>query len=61
MGLVTRLTDYLSQALLITVSAPTSTSKVKILELCNPTQAVELKYTGTLSFRWHFKWEEYVV
>ncbi|TFK39976.1 hypothetical protein BDQ12DRAFT_681557 [Crucibulum laeve] len=51
--------DPMSEALLITASAPSTTSKVKILELHNPTSVVELKYTGTLSFRWAFKWEEH--
>jgi hypothetical protein len=50
----------MSESLLITATAPSSTSKVKILELCNPTSVVELKYTGTISFRWGFKWEESV-
>lgn len=51
--------DPPSESLLVRVSAPASTSKVKTLELCNPTSVVELKYTGTLSFRWSFKWEEH--
>ncbi|KAJ8520284.1 hypothetical protein ONZ45_g2866 [Pleurotus djamor] len=51
--------DPSSESLLITVTAPASTSKAKVLELCNPTQIVELKYTGTLSFRWNFKWGEH--
>ncbi|KXN86622.1 hypothetical protein AN958_09926 [Leucoagaricus sp. SymC.cos] len=50
--------DPLSESLLITATAPSPTSKVKILELSNPTQVVELKYTGTISFRWGFKWED---
>lgn len=52
--------DPMSESLLVTVTAPASTSKVKVLELCNPTKIVELKYTGTLSFKWSFQWEEYV-
>ncbi|KAL1743221.1 hypothetical protein HDZ31DRAFT_74988 [Schizophyllum fasciatum] len=51
--------DPMSESLLVKVSAPASTSKTKVLELCNPTSVVELKYTGTLSFRWSFKWEEH--
>ncbi|KAL0955120.1 hypothetical protein HGRIS_004035 [Hohenbuehelia grisea] len=51
--------DFASASLLIKAIAPSSTSKVKTLELCNPTSVVELKYTGTLSFRWSFKWEEH--
>jgi len=42
-----------------TATAPSASSKIKFLELCNPTKTVELKYTGTLSFRWSFKWEEH--
>ncbi|KAG6857431.1 hypothetical protein H0H87_003498 [Tephrocybe sp. NHM501043] len=51
--------DPISQSLLITASAPMATSKAKTLELYNPTILVDLKYTGTLSFRWNFKWEEH--
>ncbi|PPQ90776.1 hypothetical protein CVT25_010165 [Psilocybe cyanescens] len=51
--------DPMSESLLATASALSPTSKVKTLELCNPTSVVELKYTGTLSFRWAFKWEEH--
>ena len=50
--------DPMSDSLLATAAAPTATSKFKTVELCNPTSIVELKYTGTLSFRWAFKWEE---
>jgi len=53
--------DPLSESLLVTATAPSATSKTKILELKNPTQIVELKYTGTISFRWNFKWEESVL
>ncbi|KAL9713695.1 hypothetical protein Ac2012v2_003306 [Leucoagaricus gongylophorus] len=49
--------DPLSESLLVTATAPSATSKTKILELKNPTQIVELKYTGTISFKWGFKWE----
>ncbi|KAF9462900.1 hypothetical protein BDZ94DRAFT_1164867 [Collybia nuda] len=55
----TEVYDPLSESLLITATAPTATSKYKTLELCNPTIIVELKYTGTLSFRWSFKWEDH--
>jgi hypothetical protein len=51
--------DPMSESLLITASAPSATSKHKTLELYNPTLALELKYTGTLTFRWGFKWEEH--
>ena len=50
--------DPMSESLLVKVSAPATTSKTKVLELCNPTSIVELKYTGTLSFRWSLKGEE---
>ena len=50
--------DPMSESLLATAAAPSATSKFKTVELCNPTSIVELKYTGTLSFRWAFKWEE---
>ncbi|KAI9573767.1 hypothetical protein HD554DRAFT_2166541 [Boletus coccyginus] len=49
--------DPLSEALLASATAPSATSKHKTLELYNPSNVVELKYTGTLSFRWSFKWE----
>ncbi|KAG5647919.1 hypothetical protein DXG03_007843 [Asterophora parasitica] len=51
--------DPISQSLLITATSPTVTGKAKTLELYNPTILVDLKYTGTLSFRWGFKWEEH--
>jgi hypothetical protein len=50
--------DPMSESLLATAAAPAAISKFKTIELCNPTSIVELKYTGTLSFRWSFKWEE---
>ncbi|KAJ6497837.1 hypothetical protein C8R45DRAFT_984411 [Mycena sanguinolenta] len=55
----TEVYDPLSEALLVTATAPSASSKIKFLELCNPTKTVELKYTGTLSFKWSFKWEEH--
>ncbi|KAJ7251826.1 hypothetical protein B0H12DRAFT_1119012 [Mycena haematopus] len=55
----TEVYDPLSEALLVTVTAPSASSKIKFLELCNPTKTVELKYTGTLSFKWSFKWEDH--
>ncbi|KAI0742057.1 hypothetical protein C8Q80DRAFT_1274377 [Daedaleopsis nitida] len=51
--------DPLSESLLATVSAPSPTSKHKTLQLYNPDIIVELKYTGTISFRWGFKWEDH--
>ena len=53
--------DPLSEALLASATAPSATTKHKTLELYNPSNVVELKYTGTLTFRWSFKWETYVV
>ncbi|KAI0316520.1 hypothetical protein OF83DRAFT_1060194 [Amylostereum chailletii] len=51
--------DPLSQALLATASGPAATSKVKVIELHNPSHVVELKSVGTLSFKWAFKWEDH--
>ncbi|PPR03224.1 hypothetical protein CVT26_008072 [Gymnopilus dilepis] len=51
--------DPMSESLLATATSPVPTSKVKTLELYNPTSVVELKYSGTLSFRWSFKWENH--
>lgn len=53
--------DPLSEALLASATSPSATSKHKTLALYNPAHVVELKYTGTLSFRWAFTWETYVV
>ncbi|KAF8347723.1 hypothetical protein F5887DRAFT_1258289 [Amanita rubescens] len=51
--------DPTSEALLATAAGPSSSSKHKTLELYNPTLVIELKYTGTLFFRWSFKWEDH--
>ncbi|KAF5351540.1 hypothetical protein D9758_007242 [Tetrapyrgos nigripes] len=51
--------DFTSQSLLAIATAPSATSKTKMLELYNPTKNIELKYTGKLSFKWSFKWEEH--
>ncbi|KAF7321450.1 hypothetical protein MKEN_00665500 [Mycena kentingensis (nom. inval.)] len=51
--------DPLSQALLATATAPSPTSKTKVLELINPSATVELRYTGTISFRWSFSFEDH--
>lgn len=48
--------DPITQSLLATASAPTTTSKSKTLTLHNPTQEVLLKSTGTLTFKWAFEW-----
>ena len=49
--------DPHSGSLLASVTAPSATSKHKTIELHNPSKIVELKYTGTLSFKWKFAWE----
>ncbi|KAI0039054.1 hypothetical protein FA95DRAFT_1567372 [Auriscalpium vulgare] len=51
--------DPTTQALLASATAPSAASKSKIVELHNPSQVVELKSIGTLSFKWSFKWEEH--
>jgi hypothetical protein len=51
--------DPTSESLLAIATAPSATTKFKTVELCNPTSIVELKHTGTMSFRWSFKWEEH--
>ncbi|OBZ65263.1 hypothetical protein A0H81_14779 [Grifola frondosa] len=51
--------DPVSDSLLATATAPNATSKHKTLQLYNPDIVVELKYTGTISFRWSFTWEEH--
>ncbi|KAF9244642.1 hypothetical protein BU15DRAFT_86013 [Melanogaster broomeanus] len=51
--------EPLSGALLASATAPSATTKHKTLELYNPSKVVELKYTGTLTFRWSFKWEDH--
>ena len=50
----------MSQSLLASATAPHATSKHKTIELYNPSQVVEFKSTGTLTFRWSFSWEESV-
>ncbi|KAI0628208.1 hypothetical protein C8Q77DRAFT_1068400 [Trametes polyzona] len=51
--------DPLSESVLATVTAPSATSKHKTLQLYNPDLVVELKYTGTIHFKWGFKWEDH--
>ncbi|KAF7315274.1 hypothetical protein MIND_00041800 [Mycena indigotica] len=51
--------DPHSEALLVSVTAPSATSKAKVLELSNPSATVDLKSVGTLTFRWSFKWEDH--
>ncbi|KAH7913056.1 hypothetical protein BJ138DRAFT_1111787 [Hygrophoropsis aurantiaca] len=51
--------EPVSESLLVSATAPSATSKHKTLELYNPAHVVELKYTGTLTFRWSFQWEEH--
>jgi hypothetical protein len=52
--------DPMSQSLLASATAPSSTSKHKTIELYNPSHVVEFKSTGTLTFRWCFSLEESV-
>ncbi|QRV88898.1 hypothetical protein RhiJN_16916 [Ceratobasidium sp. AG-Ba] len=51
--------DPLSDSLLATVTAANATSKNKVIELHNPTIKIELNFTGRLSFKWEFKWEDH--
>ncbi|KAL4066053.1 hypothetical protein J3A83DRAFT_4048186, partial [Scleroderma citrinum] len=51
--------EPVSGSLLACMTAPGATSKHKTMELYNPTKVVELKFTGTLTFKWSFKWEEH--
>ena len=53
------LIDPFSESLLATVTSPSAVSKTKMIELYNPTSNVEMRYTGALSFKWSFKWEEW--
>ncbi|KAI0085851.1 hypothetical protein BDY19DRAFT_964703 [Irpex rosettiformis] len=51
--------EPLSGSLLASVTAQSPTSKVKVIELHNPSHTVELRYTGTLTFKWRFEWEQH--
>ncbi|KAG8748407.1 hypothetical protein FRC10_005954 [Ceratobasidium sp. 414] len=51
--------DPLSDSLLATVTAANATSKNKVIELHNPTIKIDLNFTGRLSFKWEFKWEDH--
>ncbi|KAG0705609.1 hypothetical protein DFH29DRAFT_872952 [Suillus ampliporus] len=51
--------EPISDSLLASATSPSATSKHKTVELYNPSKVIELKYTGTLTFRWSFKWEEH--
>lgn len=51
--------DPISESLLASATSPSATSKHKTVELYNPSKVIELKYTGTLTFRWSFKWEQH--
>ncbi|KAG1864885.1 hypothetical protein F4604DRAFT_1014814 [Suillus subluteus] len=51
--------DPISESLLASATSPSVTSKHKTIELYNPSKVIEMKYTGTLTFRWSFKWEEH--
>jgi hypothetical protein len=54
-----QLVDPLSQAIFAAATSPSPTSKSKTIELYNPPAVVELRYTGTISFKWGFKWEDH--
>ncbi|PFH51927.1 hypothetical protein AMATHDRAFT_46710 [Amanita thiersii Skay4041] len=51
--------DPMSEALLATATGSSNNSKHKTLELHNPSTMLDLKFTGTLSFKWTFKWEDH--
>ncbi|EMD38768.1 hypothetical protein CERSUDRAFT_92805 [Gelatoporia subvermispora B] len=51
--------DPVSESLLASATAPSATTKHKTIQLHNPDSVVELRYTGTLTFKWSFKWEEH--
>ncbi|KAI0060235.1 hypothetical protein BV25DRAFT_1871265 [Artomyces pyxidatus] len=51
--------DPLSEALLASATSPSASSKHKTVELYNPSQVIELKSVGTLSFKWSFRWEDH--
>lgn len=52
--------DPLSDSLLSTLSAqPKEASKKRTISLYNPDIHVPLNFTGTMSFRWQFAWEEH--
>ncbi|KAK7466359.1 hypothetical protein VKT23_005086 [Stygiomarasmius scandens] len=51
--------DFASQSLLAIATSPSPASKIKMVELYNPTINIELKSTGLLSFKWSFQWEEH--
>ncbi|TFK52060.1 hypothetical protein OE88DRAFT_1658838 [Heliocybe sulcata] len=53
------LLDPLSESVLSTATAPSPQNKHKTVELYNPNLAIDLKYSGTLSTKWKFKWEEH--
>lgn len=51
--------DPILGSLLATATAPSATSKHKTIEIHNPPRVVELKYTGTMSFKWRFNWDDH--
>lgn len=53
------LLDPSTHATLSTTTSPSPTSKSKTIELFNPPAVIELRYTGTLSFRWKFTWGDH--
>ncbi|KDQ13076.1 hypothetical protein BOTBODRAFT_133991 [Botryobasidium botryosum FD-172 SS1] len=51
--------DPHSESLLATVSATAPTSKQKTIELHNPSAAIQFSFTGKISFKWIFEWEDH--
>jgi len=51
--------DPHSESLLATVSATAPTSKQKTIELHNPSAAIQFSFTGKISFKWNFDWEDH--
>ncbi|KZT59885.1 hypothetical protein CALCODRAFT_421145, partial [Calocera cornea HHB12733] len=51
--------DPLTQALLCTVKGTNPMAKQKTIELFNPNVTVSFQYTGTLTFKWSFEWENH--
>lgn len=55
----TEVTDPLTRSLLASSTSPAPLTKVKTIELYNPNSAIELKYTGLITFKWTFLWGEH--
>jgi len=50
--------EPLSDSLLAAIGS-SSNNKAKVIELFNPNAIIQIKYVGTLSFRWSFQWEDH--